>query len=775
MAMTQALRAGARRLELAATLTLETGEAVALDGSDILSVEIQEGADAALTPGCVLSANAVMTLDNAGGRWLGLEGERCALQGATAQLALRVLDGETWRCAPMGVYIIDRVSACEQKAVIRASGSDSVSSELAPAFEDRLSYPATLEQLWRHAVSQTRYEWDDSVPNGGATIDARPEWGEISVRQAMGFIAQAAGCFVQVDREGALRLAPCRRVTPQAALTPDCYMSLTRGFERFGPVNALRVLPMPDAERNQEALIVTADAAAGETLTVQNNPLFVHGAAHLRALAEGMLGELSGLTLTKAEFRWRGDPAVGVGSRVEVTDTRGEAHAATVTRQTLRFDGGLTATCACETPNLDGSGVRRLITPEGGLDAGHLVGTLDGGLLAAGSITARTIAAQSITAEHLAAGAVTAQSIEAVRAHIRQLVAGEITADQLYADLATIAAAEIASATIDHAQIRDLAAEVARIAAAQIDTAHIREANIDWAAIANLTAQIATIARAQIGTASLEQADIDWARITNLSAAIADLADARIGRATITTAQIADLTAQIAGVIRLSAQRGDFDFAAVRDLVAGAMILTQGVGGTVTIENLLATSAMFVQATLGELVLKGRDGKYYAVSVMADGAISTQEVAVTPGEADAGETATGRPIVETQADIAHLSAGDLHAQSAVIATLFTAALQAEKISASQAFLASATVPELYVTAIRALGDTLDISANESVRTTVGGAIAEAMDGLKVGGRNYLRSSRSMLREGLHGFVERGAIVLSPVADECVADDCMAGA
>lgn len=288
------------------------------------------------------------------------------------------------------------------------------------------------------------------------------------------------------------------------------------------------------------------------------------------------------------------------------------------------------------------------------------------------------------TIEKLAADAITA-----IRAHVNELVAGTVTTDQLYADLA-------------------------RIAIAQITTANITEANIDWAAIKTLTAEIATIAKA-----SLKDADIEWADIENLNAAVANVADARIKDARITTAQISDLRAEIAKVITLSAQDGKFDFASIRDLLAKAMILEEGVAGSVYIKNLVATQASFVGATLGNLVLKGEDGKYYSVTVQSDGTIHTQQTTVTDTEISAGQTSDGRQIVATDANIANLNASTIKAESAIIADIYVGALTAGKISASEALIASATVPELYVTSIQAIGDSLDLSANKSIRLLLG--------------------------------------------------------
>ena len=721
MAITDALRAAGRRLYPTAEITPLNGAATAVGADDILSLTIQEGADSALLPGAVLSAAYALTLNGVRGRWLNVD----RLPGATVRLFLNVLDGDAWRTLPLGAFIVSELSADEQRGAMKLTGCDSLAEGLAAAFSDDLTYPAPLGDLWRAAVTQSGYAWTGEVPNGTAIIDRRPDWGEAALRQAMGWIAAAAGCFVRLSRDGALELVPCRRDAEDAALTPDDYMSLTLGHRDFGPVNGLNVTPSGGGDG-----LSLRDGGVGETLSVSGNPLFIGGAAHLGQLARGMLDQLGGLRLTRADFRWRGDPAVGVGSRLRLMDTRGDARWVTVTRQTLTFQGGFSASCACAVPEAGGSGVPRALTAEGRVNGAALVGTVDGGLLAvgsvsalaiqAGAISAEKLAAGSVTADKLAAGAVSAQSLEAVRAHIHALAADEVTADALYADLATITRAVVSGASIQWADIGTLTAAVADIAQARV---------------AALRADVADIARA-----SLLSADIEWANIAGLTATIADIAQARLGGMTVTTAQISDLRAEIANVIALAARDGRFGFAGVRQLVSDAMILEEGVAGTVTIRNLAATRASFVGATLGELVLAGDDGGYYEVTVSADGGIHTRAVSVTGEEIAAGRTEGGRAIVASGVNVAALDAGDIRAQSAVISRVFAAALSAGQISASEAFLASATIPELYATAVNALGGALTLSAEESIRMMVG----EAVRGGSAGARNYLRDSRALL-------------------------------
>lgn len=319
-------------------------------------------------------------------------------------------------------------------------------------------------------------------------------------------------------------------------------------------------------------------------------------------------------------------------------------------------------------------------------------GSMDGNRLVSNTVNGDKLRNLSVeyakfsnaTIERLAADA-----IVAIRADIHEIVAGQITTDQLYADLAAIAVAEIT-------------------------TANIQNANIDWAQIKNLTAEIARITDAEIKTAT-----ITAAQIQDLNATVASIADARIQNATITTAQIQDLNAKVAEIVFLTASTGEFDLATIKNLLSNALVLEEGLAGSMMITNLAVTSANLLNATIGKLVIKGEDGKYYAVMVGSDGVIHTQPVEVTEDEIAAGETEGGMQIVEETINAQSINGQTIKAQEALFNTVLTAALNAGKITANDAMLASATIPLLYSTAIKALGNTLDISANESIQLIVG--------------------------------------------------------
>ncbi len=317
-------------------------------------------------------------------------------------------------------------------------------------------------------------------------------------------------------------------------------------------------------------------------------------------------------------------------------------------------------------------------------------GTISSGALSDGIINARHVQAESINTDALQAGCVTAIKI----------AANAITADKLDAD------------TVD--------AKIANIVLANLTTANIQNANISWADIETLNAAIANISKAHIN-----DADIDWANITKLTAVVGEIAVAKIQNATISTAQIDNLAAVIASAVHLEVQTGNFTLAEIKNLLSSALILQEGVADSMMITNLAVTSANLLNATIDKLVLKGSDGKYYRVFIGADGTIQTEEVTVTDGEIAAGETGDGRQIVATTANVGSLNATTVKASQAIIGTIFTESLTAGKITANEALIASMTAPLLYTTAITALGNSLDLSANESIRLTVGSSLATA--------------------------------------------------
>ena len=646
--MNEKMRAAERDLCARAKLTFSTGASVWAEGESVVSFTVREGADSPLLPGNVLCAEYELELANDDGQWRSggaLRGNR-PLLGATVELFVRC-GGEDAAC---GVFVVDEVRMDERGGTVRLCGGDSIGSEMAAEFRDELSYPAALSQIWAALVAQTRYEWDGELPNGAAIVDARPEWNGASLRRAAGWIAQAAGCFVRVGRAGALEAVPCR-AGAEAALTADDYLTMVDGMDVYGPVTGLRVTPMGAEEA---AEISDGD---GEIVTVTENPLFQSGAAHLTALMRGMLDELSGLVLRRMEVNWRGDPALGVGARIALTDTFGGEHAGVITRQTLRFERGFSAECACETPDVGDAGVLRAITPEGGLNAAALVGTVDGGRLAVGSVTARAIAAGSVTAgklaagsvetDALAAGAVTAGKIAAGAVETDKLAAGSVTAGKLAAEAVT--ADKLAAGAVTAEKIKAGAVETAKLAAGAVTAEKIASGTI-------------TADRLKAKTITAESGIID---------------DSAIG-----TAQIADGSITSAKIVELNA-----------DLIQT---------GTLSAERLL---------------LVGEDGVIYKINAASSG-LSLTELAKDQYK----NYINGTVIVAKS-----ITAAQIAAQSITGNEILAGSVTAKEINVSDLFASEATINAL---------NAMDIRGNEYLQLYV----TDKVDGIAVGGRNYILES-----------------------------------
>ena len=314
-------------------------------------------------------------------------------------------------------------------------------------------------------------------------------------------------------------------------------------------------------------------------------------------------------------------------------------------------------------------------------------GTVSGSKLIPGSVSGSMLRNQSIYYAQIALAAI----------------------EQLNANAITAVTGRFNSVTADSVETDELYAAVAHIAALAADSLRAGKADVD--ALAAALAEI-TVLRAQQITAENIQTDALAAAHAQIMALLVDNLNAE-------SIQTNQLAAALAGFVSLYAGTGEFDFATVKNLVSKALSLEQGSAESVFIRNLAVTSANLLSATLGNLVLKGDDGGYYRVFVGADGGISAEKVTVADGEIAAGQTSDGRQIVETGLNVGDLNATNLQASSAVINQILTTALAAEKITAADALIASATIPALYATAIKAIGDTIDISANRSITLLAG--------------------------------------------------------
>ena len=385
---------------------------------------------------------------------------------------------------------------------------------------------------------------------------------------------------------------------------------------------------------------------------------------------------------------------------------------------------------------LEGSMITSRQLPSGVISGSKLaINSVGAGQLQNGSVGSLQVKMAAIQTAHIQDAAITkakiaeatigelnATAITAISAKIQELAAKNITTDELYAALATIAVAQITAANIEKANINwadigELAAQIATIAKAQINTANITQANIDWAIITNLNAEIAKIAKAQITAANIESAAIDWASIKDLNAAVAKIAlaqltTANIANAEIDWASITQLQADIAKLVSADIQTADIDWAQIKDLTAGTAIIEKGVNGKLYVANLAVTEANMASLTVGELIIKGTDGCFYALSIAEDGTVTTEKKSV--GDADINDNSvSGGKLIEKTITARELNVASIFADEALVGAITAANIDVSSLFAAEAFIAQLNA--------------VDISGNESLRLVVDEAKDEALD------------------------------------------------
>ena len=361
-ALTDLLEAPARQLSLSGEITLLTGTRLPFDGRQVLSFSLSEGCSDGHLLGGAFSAACTLALHNAEGYFTG----GYSLMGA--QVCVWLCAGEEQ--SPLAVFTVSQVSNQWAAGRLVLSGADALGTAFEAAFEDDFSYPISLGALAQGIAGRAGFALDVDFPNAGIYLNTAPLWGEITLRQALGYIAGAAGCFAMVDRGGQLQF---RRVWPEEtvrSVTADQILTHQGGEIAFGPLQGLRI-HLTGAPQDTEPLIVSREGATlsdFNCLSVSGNPLLSQSGDHVAALARGMLLALSGMSLTPSRLSWRGDPRLMLGDRARLLLPGGGWEDIPITRQSLAFSQGFSMQSDC-TAQPYAPTVGRLFTAGGALNA----------------------------------------------------------------------------------------------------------------------------------------------------------------------------------------------------------------------------------------------------------------------------------------------------------------------------------------------------------------------------------------------------------------------
>ena len=621
MAMTYNQRV--RTLSIRGVITLADANAtqITLTADDVLSYTISEscGSDG-LPLGSAESASYSLTINNVG---KGYTPEQFDNAEVHMEIGLRGDDGKTVYSS-FGVWYVCDVSAPEQSVSIDINGYDALSTLFEADYADSAeAYPTTFGSLAATICAAAGISLKTaSFTNADVEIASMPEWQEeLTLRSVIGYIAACAGGFARVDRNGKLEIVSYGGGESHV-INSDIYTALTRSNGARFVFNALEV---KDASAEEETFIRYAideneTDSPVNTIRIEDNPLFSAGIAQL------VKNSLAGIDITALSLGWVGDPAVQVGDKLIVTDTKGNAITTMINTQSLSFTGGLSAQSDCTLPTLNSTNSSSYTS------SGNIIDS--NGNIRVSRIANFDKSVVSATVGHF-------EELSATTAKIDSLLASIINAVKLRAE--SISASDV-------------------------------------------TTDALTAATAAIITATINKLKAETITTDALYASIAEIFALKVGTLTADSIKTDQLAAALAAFQVITAGSASFDAATVRHLISAALNVENSVSGDAFIKNLRVMYAQIVAATIGDLCIRASDGNYYRIDVNADGTVEATLTTVTEDEISQGHTNAGRVILATDITAENLSAANIYATYALVNRIDAARIDVGTLLARQAFI-----------------------------------------------------------------------------------------
>lgn len=262
-----------------------------------------------------------------------------------------------------------------------------------------------------------------------------------------------------------------------------------------------------------------------------------------------------------------------------------------------------------------------------------------------------------------------------------------------------------------------------------------------------------------VDDAAILRAHIAEALIASLKTDALDAVKARIRELVADEITTDQLWADISHIGLADIGTADIDYGQVKDLVTSTAIITQGVGDKLYIARLAVTEANMVSLTVGEMIVKGSDGRFYAVVPDGQGGVTTQLKQVVGADVANRTLKASEKIIEGSITAGELNVQNIFALNATIKKLIAANIDVDTL-----FARTATINKL--NSIDITGNTyLQLALDEKASITlVNDKIKIAVDGMQIGGRNLVPDSNNLL--GWNKWMS--ATKVTPVA----ADDGM---
>lgn len=236
---------------------------------------------------------------------------------------------DVWEFVPLGVFHIDEVN--RQRNTIEIKAIDNMIKFERPYSLSQLTYPATLYQIYLNACNICGVPAETtSFPNMNYTVQERPE-GDLTCRDIISYVAQLAGCFAKINRNGALELKWYQDTDVE-----------------IGPINRFSFKPSDDIIQITGVMYETEDAVylAGTdeyVINISENPLV---SEDYSALLNTIYNNIKDTIFIPYSCEWQGNPAIEAGDKIVHIDRDDKVYNTIVTKSTFKFRGKSTLEAA---------------------------------------------------------------------------------------------------------------------------------------------------------------------------------------------------------------------------------------------------------------------------------------------------------------------------------------------------------------------------------------------------------------------------------------------
>lgn len=253
--------------------------------------------------------------------------------GAVIQPQIGLKTGDTYEIIALGRFYVSSTVRPSVTMVIEAYDA---LLKLNQPYQTELSFPATLFQIAEDIAGQIGIRLaQTSFLNSGAVIPSRPDTGNITMRQVLGWIAQLAGSYVRLNTKEELEFVWFGETnTPNTAITYDQSMQM-QIQEQTKPITGLLF---------QESVIGTEDRA----VDISGNFL-LEQMADKESILVSVFEKIKDTVYHPFTLQWIGDFSYQPGDSVVLADKSGKWYSTYLMQDTLTLSGSLRCSSGAKT------------------------------------------------------------------------------------------------------------------------------------------------------------------------------------------------------------------------------------------------------------------------------------------------------------------------------------------------------------------------------------------------------------------------------------------